>query len=89
MADDDDRRFANNPFARALHPRRPRTFAQWIVLSVVMLAAAVIMTAALLLPLAFAAGMLRAAHGRWGMLAAGAIVVAIYALLIVRAVRRR
>ena len=86
---EDDRRFANNPFARALHPERPRTIAQWIVLTVVMLIAAVIMTAALLLPLVFAGGLLRGAHGRWGMLAAGGIVAAVYAMLIVRALRRR
>jgi hypothetical protein len=88
---DDERRFVNNPFARALHPRRRRrTVGQWIALAVVSVLGAVIMAAAFLLPLAFAHGLIRGGvHGHWGMLAAGVVVVAIYALVLVRVVRRR
>lgn len=86
---DHDRRFANNPFARALHPARRRTVPQWIALVVVMIVGAVIMAAAFVLPLLFAHGLFAGAHGRWGMLAAGAIVTAIYALLLLLLLRRR
>ncbi len=87
---DDDRRFVNNPFARALHPARRRTAAQWAALAIVSVVGAAIMLAAFLLPLAFAPGLIaRGVHGRWGMLAAGAIVVLIYGLVLLRLVRRR
>ena len=86
----DDRRFVNNPFARALHPKkRRRTVGQWVALVVVSIAGAAIMGAAFLLPLAFAHGLLARSHGRAGMIAAGVLVAAIYALLVVRLVRRR
>lgn len=88
-SDPDDRRFANNPFARALHPAKRRTALQWIALGVVMLVGGAIMAAAFVLPLLFAHGLFVGAHGRWGMWAAGTIVAAIYALVVVRLVRRR
>lgn len=87
----DDRRFANNPFARALHPAGPRGLLGWVALVVVSVLGAAIMSAALVLPLAFAEGLLvgGARAGRWGMVAAGALVAALYALVAVRLVRRR
>jgi hypothetical protein len=89
MTDEDDRRFANNPFARALHPAGRRTVPQWIALVLVLVVGALIMTAAFVLPLLFAHGLFVGAHGRWGMVAAGTIVAAIYALLVMRLLRRR
>ena len=87
---EDDRRFVNNPFARALHPEKDkRTVAQWIALVVVSALGAVIMGAAFLLPIAFGWGLLGRAHGRAGMIAAGVVVAAIYALILVRLIRRR
>ena len=87
----DDRRFANNPFARALHPAGPRSAGQWVALVVVSVLGAVIMATAFVLPLVFAEGLLvgGARAGRWGMVAAGALVAALYALVAVRMVRRR
>jgi hypothetical protein len=87
----DDRRFANNPFARALHPAGRRSAVQWVALVVVSVLGAAIMASAFLLPLVFAEGLLvggARAH-RWGMVAAGALVTALYALVLVRLVRRR
>ncbi|HEY2748070.1 MAG TPA: hypothetical protein VGL86_25780 [Polyangia bacterium] len=90
MADEDDRRFVNNPFARALHPQKARrSLGQWIALVVVSLFAAIVMGAAFVLPLVFAHGLLTRAHGRAGMIAAGVVVAAIYALLVVGLVRRK
>jgi hypothetical protein len=87
---EDDRRFANNPFARALHPQKPRrTAGQWVALVAVSLFGAVVMGAAFVLPLVFAHGLLTRAHGRAGMIAAGVVVAAIYGLILVRLVRRR
>jgi hypothetical protein len=88
-AADGDRRFANNPFARALHPAGRRTVGQWVALAVVSIFGAVIMAAAFLLPLAFMYGLFARAHGRWGMIAAGVVVAGIYTLILVRLVRRR
>lgn len=87
----DDRRFANNPFARALHPARPRTVPQWIALVVVSVVGAIIMAAAFVLPLAFAWGLVAGGvrAGRPGMVAAGAIVAVLYAMVLVRMVRKR
>jgi hypothetical protein len=86
---EDDRRFVNNPFARALHPEKARrTVGQWIALVVVSIFAFAIMGAAFLLPLAFAHGLFAHSHGRWGMIAAGVIVAAIYALILLRWLRR-
>ena len=86
----DDRRFVNNPFARALHPARPRrTVGQWVALVVVSIFAFAIMGAAFLLPLAFAHGLLTRSHGRAGMIAAGVLVAAVYALIVVRWLRRK
>lgn len=90
MADspEDDRRFVNNPFARALHPRKPRrTAGQWVALVLVSLFGAVVMGAAFVLPIAFAHGLLVRSHGRIGMIAAGVIVAAIYALIVLQLVR--
>jgi amino acid transporter len=86
---EEDRRFANNPFARALHPAGKRTALQWVALVLVSVVGFVIMAAAFILPLLFAHGLLTGAHGRWSMLAAGILVAAIYALMVVRLVRRR
>ena len=87
---EDDRRFANNPFAQALHPKQPkRSTGQWIALVLVSLFGAVVMGAAFVLPLVFAHGLLLRSHGRIGMIAAGVVVAAIYALIIVGLVRRR
>jgi hypothetical protein len=86
----DDRRFVNNPFARALHPGKPRrTVGQWVALVVVSIFAFAIMGAAFLLPLAFAHGLLARSHGRWGMIAAGVLVAAVYALILGRWLRRK
>jgi formate-dependent nitrite reductase membrane component NrfD len=86
----DDRRFVNNPFARGLHPEKARrTAGQWVALILVSLFAAIVMGAAFVLPLLFAHGLLARSHGRAGMIAAGVIVAAIYALIVVRLVRRR
>jgi hypothetical protein len=87
---DNDRRFVNNPFARALHPAKgKRTVGQWIALIVVSVLGAIIMGAAFVLPLVFTYGLITRAHGRVGMIAAGVVVGAIYALVLVGLVRRR
>ena len=87
---DDDRRFVNNPFARALHPEKPRrTVGQWVALVVVSVLGAAIMGAAFVLPLLFGYSLFGRAHGRVGMIAAGVVVAAIYALILVRLVRGR
>jgi hypothetical protein len=87
---EDDRRFVNNPFAKALHPEKPRrTVGQWVALVLVSIFGAVIMGAAFVLPLVFAHGLFKGAHGRWGMIAAGVVVSAIYLLLLVRLFRRK
>lgn len=86
----DDRRFANNPFARALHPDKGRrTVGQWAALAVVSLLGAAIMGAAFVLPLLFGWSLIGRAHGRVGMIAAGVVVAAVYALIVVSLVRRR
>ena len=86
---EDERRFVNNPFARALHPERARRSAgQWAALIAVSLFGAIVMGAAFVLPLVFAHGLLARAHGRVGMIAAGVVVAAIYALLVVGVARR-
>ncbi len=86
----EERRFVNNPFARALHPlRERRSVGQWIALALVSIFGAVVMGAAFLLPLAFAWGLIARAHGRVGMIAAGVVVVALYALLLLRMLRRK
>jgi hypothetical protein len=87
--DDPERRFVNNPFARALHPAKRRTVAQWVALALVSLAGGAIMLAAFVLPMFFAHGLLAHSHGRWGMRIAGALVVAIYALIVLRLFRRK
>jgi hypothetical protein len=87
---EDDRRFVNNPFARALHPATGRrTVGQWIALVVVSVLGAVIMGAAFVLPLVLTWGLIARAHGRVGMIAAGVVVGAVYALVLVGVVRRR
>ena len=87
---DDDRRFVNNPFARALHPKAAkRTVGQWIALVVVSVFGAIIMGAAFVLPLVFTYGLIAKAHGRAGMIAAGVVVAAIYALVLVSVLRRK
>ena len=87
---DDDRRFVNNPFARALHPlKEKRTVGQWIALVAVSIFGAVVMGAAFVLPPAFAWGLIARAHGRVGMIAAGVIVVVLYLLLLARMLRRK
>lgn len=87
----DDRRFANNPFARALHPARPRTPVQWVALVLVSVVGAAIMGASFVLPLWFAEGLLVGGvrAGRWGMVAAGVVVCLVYAMIVVRMVRKR
>ena len=90
---EDDRRFVNNPFARALHPKTGRrTVGQWIALVLVSVVGAAIMAAAFVLPLVFGYGLIARAHGSAGMIAAGMVVGAVYALILVRLVmgwRRR
>lgn len=86
----EDRRFVNNPFARALHPpRRRRSVGQWVALVAVSIVGFVIMGAAFVLPLAFGFGLLTRAHGRVGMIAAGVLAAAVYALILVRLVGRK
>jgi hypothetical protein len=86
----EDRRFVNNPFARALHPKKARrTVGQWIALVIVSIFAFAIMGAAFVLPLAFAHGLLARSHGRWGMIAAGVLVASVYALILLRWLRRK
>jgi hypothetical protein len=87
---DDDRRFVNNPFARKLHPHPSRSPLVKLALLVVSTLGFVIMGAAFLLPLAFVPGLVRdgARDHRWGMVAAGVVMAAVYALLIVSALRK-
>ena len=90
MAPDDDRRFVNNPFARALHPAKERrTVGQWIALVLVSSFAFVVMGAAFVLPLAFAYGLLARSHGRVGMIAAGTVAALVYLAIVVGLVRKR
>ena len=85
---EDDRRFVNNPFARALHPQKGRrSVGQWAALAIISVLGAAIMGAAFVLPIAFGYSLLGRAHGRVGMIAAGVVVAAIYALILVRLVR--
>jgi len=87
---DNDRRFVNNPFARALHPAKgKRSVGQWIALVVVSVLGAAIMGAAFVLPLVFTYGLITRAHGNAGMIAAGVLVAAIYVLVLAGVVRRR
>ncbi|HEX6838426.1 MAG TPA: hypothetical protein VF334_17740 [Polyangia bacterium] len=87
---EDDRRFVNNPFARALHPDKGRrTVGQWAALAIVSLLGAAIMGAAFVLPLLFGWSLIGRAHGRVGMIAAGVVVAAVYALIVVSLVRKR
>jgi hypothetical protein len=87
---DDDRRFVNNPFARKLHPEPSRSPLAKLALGLVSALGFLIMGAAFLLPLAFVPGLVidGARGGHWGRVAAGAIVVAAYAMLVWSAVRR-
>jgi hypothetical protein len=86
---DDERRFVNNPFARALHPEPSRSLFAKLALAVVSLVGALIMAAALLLPIVFVPGLLRGYHdGRWGMVAAGVLIVAVYVMIAASVVRR-
>jgi hypothetical protein len=86
----DDRRFVNNPFARALHPEPSRSLVAKVGLGLVSLVGALIMAAALLLPLVFVPGLVvGGVHaGRWGMVLAGLLIAAVYVLLAVSGVRR-
>lgn len=87
---DDDRRFVNNPFARALHPpTERRTVGQWIALALVSVFAFVVMGAAFVLPLAFGYGLLVRSHGRVGMIAAGVVAALVYVAIIASLVRKR
>jgi Kef-type K+ transport system membrane component KefB len=88
--DENDRRFVNNPFARALHPATERrTVAQWIALVLVSIFAFVVMGAAFVLPLAFGYGLLARSHGRIGMIAAGVVAAAVYVAIIASLLRKR
>ena len=89
-APEDDRRFVNNPFARRLHPEPSRGVGARLGLAAVSIFGAVIMAGAFLLPLVFAEGLLvdgARAH-RWGMVAAGVVVTAVYARVLFGAVRQ-
>jgi hypothetical protein len=89
-AADDDRRFVNNPFARKLHPEPSRSPLAKLALATVSIVGFAVMGAAFLLPLAFVPGLViggARAH-RWGMVAAGLVVVAVYAMLVMSAVRK-
>ena len=88
--DHDDRRFVNNPFARALHPAAERrSVGQWIALVLVSVFAFAVMGAAFVLPLAFGYGLLVRSHGRVGMVAAGVVAALIYLAIIAGVVRKR
>lgn len=88
--DDGERRFVNNPFARALHPVASRSVWARLALIIVSIVGALVMMAALLLPLTFIPGLLvgGARAGRWGMVAAGALLVLLYGWLVFASVRR-
>jgi hypothetical protein len=81
----DERRFVNNPFARALHPSPSRSLLARVALAVVSVFGALVMAAALVLPLVFVPGLVAggARAGRWGMVAAGLVVVLVYVLIAV------
>lgn len=87
----EERRFANNPFARALHPAGPPTVLHSVALAVVSLLGGTILLLALLLPLAFVEGLLATglrAH-RWSMVAAGGLVLGLYLVALARLWRSR
>jgi hypothetical protein len=86
----DERRFVNNPFARALHPLPSRSFWARLALGIISVVGALVMAAALLLPLALVPGLIGggARTGRWGMVAAGILVAAVYLLIAVAGVRK-
>ena len=86
----DDRRFVNNPFARALHPVPSRSPLAKVALGLVSLVGALIMAAALLLPLVFVPGLVvgGARVGRWGMVAAGVLIALVYVMLAVAGIRK-
>lgn len=87
---DADRRFVNNPFARALHPDRGhRSWVARVALVLVSIFGATIMAAAFVLPMLFAHGLIVGGWraGRWGMVAAGLLVVAVYGAALVGGVR--
>ncbi len=86
----DERRFVNNPFARALHPVPSRSRLVRVALAIVSLLAAMIMGVALLAPLVVLPGLLlgRAHQGRWGMVLPGLLIAALYLLLAVAGLRR-
>jgi hypothetical protein len=87
----DERRFVNNPFARALHPERPRGPRGWVALALVSIAAACLFAASVVLPLLLMQGLIR--HGlaqrRWGMVAVGVLMGLFYLMLIAGVARRR
>lgn len=90
MTEADDRRFVNNPFAQALHPpRAKRSFVAWVALILVSIVGAAIMMAAFVLPMIFGYGLLvGGVRGhRWGMVAAGVVVVLVYGAVVWGAVR--
>jgi hypothetical protein len=86
----DERRFVNNPFARALHPSPSRSLVARLALAVVSVFGALIMAAALVLPLVFVPGLVvgGARSGRWGMVAAGIVIVLIYLLIAIAGGRK-
>jgi hypothetical protein len=81
---DDDRRFANNPFARAVSPEpddeRAKSPGMYIVVGVLSLVLAALFVAALVLPPMFTYSLIvrGVRSSRPGMLLAGLVMAALY-----------
>jgi hypothetical protein len=86
----EQRRFVNNPFARALHPVPSRSPWARIALALVSVVGALIMGAALLLPLGIVPGLIvgGARAGRWASVGVGVLVAALYLALIAGGAKR-
>jgi hypothetical protein len=89
VADDDDRRFVNNPFSRALHPPRPddekaRSPVLYVLFGLLSLVMVAIFIAALVLPPMFTETLIVRGirTGRPGMLALGLVMALLYLLLL-------
>jgi hypothetical protein len=87
----DERRFVNNPFARALHPTPSRSPIVRLLLGLISLLAAVVMMTAFVLPLLLVRGLVAGGvrSGRWGMVAAGVLIVLSYLGVLVGWIVRR
>jgi hypothetical protein len=91
---DEDRRLANNPFARALRPEPDDEKAQspvaYVLVGLLSLVLVALFVAALVLPPLFMHTLIvrGARTGRPGMLALGLVMAALYFALLVGAARR-